>query len=52
MIFRQMENNGKYYQMENIIRLVVNIYPSMDLNLLSTESYNYTPLIGYDFHFV
>ncbi len=29
-----------------------NIYPSTDSNLLSTESYNYAPLIGHDFHFV
>ncbi len=38
--------------MENIIRLADNIYPSRDSNLLSTESFNYTPLIGHDFHFV
>ncbi len=41
-----------FRQTENIIRLVDNIYPLMDSNLLSTELYNYAPLIGHDFHFV
>ncbi len=36
----------------NIIHLADNIYPSTNSNLLSTELYNYAPLIEHDFHFL
>ncbi len=41
-----------FRQTENIIGLVENIYSSTDSDLLSTELYNYAPLIGHEFHFV